>query len=78
MSPVSIVCDTENNRMEASNRGESIRKAMITLMKLVGRIAAVVPVSPTDEAFVDRDGFGRAYRIRTTHGSLYFSGKERF
>ncbi len=53
-------------------------KKLVTIIRMVGRIATVILVSPTDQGFVDRYGFGRAYRIRTTHGTLYFSWKEGF
>ncbi|MGO9117182.1 MAG: hypothetical protein ACLQPD_06170 [Desulfomonilaceae bacterium] len=53
-------------------------KKLVTIIRMAGRIATVILLSPTDEAFVGRDGFGRAYRIRTTHGTLYFSWKEGF
>ena len=51
-------------------------KKLVTTLRLIARIAAAILVPPTDGAFVDRYGFGRAYLIRTRHGKLYFSWKE--
>jgi hypothetical protein len=49
---------------------------LVSMMRFAARILTAILASPTDGAFVDRGGFGRAYRIRTTHGSLYFSWRE--
>ncbi len=49
---------------------------LVAVMRFAARILAAILISPADRAFVDRAGFGRAYRIRTTHGSLYFSWRE--
>ena len=49
---------------------------LVNMMRLAARILAAILTSPSDEAFVDRDGFGRAYRFRTAHGTLCFSWRE--
>lgn len=71
-----LFATNKSNGMETSTKGESTMKTLLTIIRLVARIAAVILVSPTDGAFVDRYGFGRAYLIRTKHGRLCFSWRE--
>ncbi len=49
----------KNKGMENSTRGESTMKTLLALMKLVGRIATVILLSPTDGALWNGTAFSR-------------------